>query len=82
MSQTTPVGKISSITDSEMMPNFQASSTVSCRHPVSTVHDNHGNPAVFSIGTDGQLWVCFRDREAPTGWRQASLAKVPLPGSR
>lgn len=80
MSQTTPVGKISSITDSEMMPNFQASSTVSCRHPVSTVHDNHGNPAVFSIGTDGQLWVCFRDREAPTGWRQASLGEGPLAG--
>lgn len=80
MSQTTPVGKISSITDSEMMPNFQASSTVSCRHPVSTVHDSHGNPAVFSIGTDGQLWVCFRDREAPTGWRQASLGEGPLAG--
>jgi hypothetical protein len=55
------------------MPNFQASTSVSAFHPISAVHDCSGNPAVFSIGTDHQLWVAFRDPQAPTGWQQVSL---------
>lgn len=73
MSQPMPVGAIVSQTDSELMPNYQASSTVSALHPIGTVHDQTGDPAIFSIGSDQQLWVCFRDGDEPTGWRQVSL---------
>lgn len=73
MSQSMPVGAIVSQTDSELMPNYQASSTVSALHPIGTVHDQTGDPAIFSIGNDQQLWVCFRDGDEPTGWRQVSL---------
>lgn len=75
MTQPTPVGAIVSKIDSEIMPNYRASSTVSVFHPISAVHDQNGDPAIFSIGTDHQLWVCFRDPAQPTGWRQVSLGE-------
>ncbi|MGE7471489.1 hypothetical protein ACQKLX_18750 [Bosea sp. NPDC003192] len=75
MSKPMPVGAIVSRTDADIMPNYRASRTVSVTHPISAVHDRNGDPAVFSIGTDDQLWVCFRDPAQPTGWRQVSLGE-------
>lgn len=75
MSKPMPVGTIMSRTDADIMPNYRASRTVSVTHPISAVHDRNGDPAVFSIGTDNQLWVCFRDPAQPTGWRQVSLGE-------
>lgn len=75
MSKPMPVGAIMSKTDADIMPNYRASRTVSVTHPISAVHDRNGDPAIFSIGTDHQLWVCFRDPAQPTGWRQVSLGE-------
>jgi len=70
---TSPQGGVTLRCASDLMPNFQASTTVSVFHPIHAVHDTRGNPAIFSIGSDHQLWVTFQDRAAPTGWRQVVL---------
>lgn len=82
MSKPMPVGAIMSRTDADIMPNYRASRTVSVAHPISAVHDRNGDPAAFSVGTDHQLWVCFRDPAQPTGWRQVSLGEGLPPGAK
>ena len=59
---------------SELMPNYMASSAVSSKYPIQSVLDHSGNPVVFSIGTNQELWVVYRDSLSPTGWVQQDIA--------
>lgn len=63
-------GPVNLISQSDLMPNFAASSPVSAASPIASILDADGNLAVFSIGTDGELWIVRRDPVSPTGWSQ------------
>lgn len=63
---------------SDLMTNYAATTAVTADNPISTVLDSSGNPIIFSIGSEGELWVTYKDyssdQPAPqSGWLQSDL---------
>lgn len=71
----TPPSQVRAVvtTQSDMMLNYSASSPVSCTKPIAAIHDVNGDPAILSIGTDGELFLIHRDPASATGWSQQDL---------
>ena len=62
--------------DGELMTNYQAYLPVAPGNAIGAVQDPDGNPLIFSIGSDGQLYLIGRDTEEFTGWNQLSLTSA------
>lgn len=57
----------------ELMKNQQPASPLNPTRDSLVAYDTLGRPMVFSIGTDGRLWLMRLDSEATSGWSVIDL---------
>ncbi|MEL7116236.1 MAG: hypothetical protein AAGP08_11710, partial [Pseudomonadota bacterium] len=61
-----------------IMTNYQPSLPVSSQHKIAAVEDVNGNPMIFSIGTENELYAIVSDPTQQTGWAQYDLTTALL----
>lgn len=60
--------------DGEIMTNYQATSPVSPGSHIEANQDVNGDPILFSLASDQQLYMISRDHESGSGWQQISIS--------
>lgn len=65
--------KITATLDGEIMTNYQASSPVSPGSHIEATQDVNGDPILFSLSNQNQLFVICRDHTSGSGWQQINI---------